>query len=181
MDALAKPADGQPEPGTGVAVRDIVRSVVAELAPDELVLVEGLWRYDDDSVVARLAGRRRSREPLGFGLQEVTALITPVAWLVLDEAARKVVGTAVTSATDRTRGWLRRVTRRPAAVRTLPPLSEEQLAAVRARVLELGTESGLAPETATALAERVVARLVLRPQGRLPNDAGSDGSAEPEA
>lgn len=62
-----------------------------------------------------------------------------------------------------------------------PPLSEEQLAAVRARVLELGTESGLAPETATALAERVVARLVLRPQGRLPNDAGSDGSAEPEA
>lgn len=120
MDALAKPADGQPEPGTGVAVRDIVRSVVAELAPDELVLVEGLWRYDDDSVVARLAGRRRSREPLGFGLQEVTALITPVAWLVLDEAARKVVGTAVTSATDRTRGWLRRVTRRPAAVRTLP-------------------------------------------------------------
>ncbi|MFI0712256.1 hypothetical protein ACH4SK_16695 [Streptomyces inhibens] len=162
-------------------MRDIVRTVVAEAAPDELVLVEGLWQYDDENVVARLAGRRRSREPLGFGLQEVTALVTPVVWIVLDEAARKVVGAAVTTATDRSKAWLRRISRRPAAARAIPPLAPEQLAAVRARILELGAESGLEPGTASALAERVVARLVLRPQGQLAGEGGNADAGEPEA
>ncbi|MFC8715712.1 hypothetical protein ACFUCQ_38265 [Streptomyces sp. NPDC057197] len=36
-------------------MRDLVRSVVADLAPDELPLVEGLCRFDDATVVRRLS------------------------------------------------------------------------------------------------------------------------------
>ncbi|UZJ32825.1 hypothetical protein [Streptomyces endophytica] len=164
----------------------MVREVVVEVAPDEKVLVEGLLRIDDERAVARLRGRGRTREPLGFGVQEVTALVTPVVWLALDEAARKVAGAAVENVGRRSKAWLRRVARRPAAVRVVPPLTAEQLESVRQRVLELGAESGLAAETATALAERVVARLVLppsqgqlAPEGQLAPDDAHGGSGEP--
>lgn len=164
----------------GVPVREVVREVVGEVAPDEMVLVDGLLRIDDERAVARLRGRGRAREPLGFGVQEVTALVTPVVWLALDEAARKVAGAAVENVGRRSKAWLRRVARRPAAVRVVPPLTAEQLESVRQRVLELGAESGLAPETATALAERVVARLVLPPPRReLAQEGGDAGSGEP--
>ncbi|MFC9228663.1 hypothetical protein ACFTZI_06770 [Streptomyces decoyicus] len=179
MDALSEPSGGHPDGDAGVLVRDIVRDVVAATAPDEMVLLEGLLRSDDDSAVARLSGRRRSREPLGFGLHEVTALVTPVVWLVLDEAARKVVGAAVTGAATRSRTLLRRISRRPAAPTVMPPLTPDQLESVRLRVLELGAESGLEPGTVTALAERVVARLVLRPPDQL--TAGGTAGDEPEA
>lgn len=40
-----------------VAVRDVVRAVVAECAPHEVPLVEGLREFDDARVVAILARR----------------------------------------------------------------------------------------------------------------------------
>ncbi|MEK8143418.1 hypothetical protein NKH18_18810 [Streptomyces sp. M10(2022)] len=47
------PGDDRPS----VRVRDLVRSVIAALAPEELPLVDGLRRFDDATVVRRLRGR----------------------------------------------------------------------------------------------------------------------------
>ncbi|MGV9245423.1 hypothetical protein [Streptomyces sp. NPDC003710] len=145
-------------------MRDLVREIVADVAPEELPLVEGLRQSDDESVVRRLSGRNRSREPLGFGLDEVTALVFPVVWLALDEAARKGVDAAVGSAGRGSRTLLRRLLRRPPAAGVMPALTAEQLDAVQRRVQELAASSGMEEGAAVVLAERVVARLALPPQ-----------------
>jgi hypothetical protein len=75
---------------SGVRVRDVVRDVVVEVAEEELPIVDGLAGFDDAGALRRLRGRGRRREPLGFGLGEVAALVTPVVWLVVDEIARQV-------------------------------------------------------------------------------------------
>ncbi|MGW4595415.1 hypothetical protein ACWEOA_08800 [Streptomyces sp. NPDC004457] len=157
-------------------MRNVVRDIVAELAPHELIVLDALLLVDDDTALRRLA-RGRHRDPLGFGLGEAATLLTPVVWMALDEAARQVVSTTVASAGRRARPWLRRIRRRPAEPaqsRPLPPLTPEQLEAVRSRVARLAVESGLEREAAGALAERVVARLVL------PAEPEPGDGAEPE-
>lgn len=152
--------NGGPETAVGTPVRDVVRVIVNELAPHELILLDGLLLVDDDSALRRLASGQ-DRDPLGFGLGEAAALVTPVVWMALDEAARQIVSAGVASAGRRSRLWLRRIGRRPTAPRVLPPLEPGQLEAVRLRVVQLAVESGLERGAAEALAERVVARLVL--------------------
>ncbi|MGW2462399.1 hypothetical protein ACWC2M_25770 [Streptomyces sp. NPDC001761] len=157
-------------------MRNVVRDIVAELAPHELIVLDALLLVDDDTALRRLASGRH-RDPLGFGLGEAATLLTPVVWMALDEAARQVVSTTVASAGRRAGPWLRRIRRRPAEPaqsRPLPPLTPEQLEAVRSRVARLAVESGLEREAAGALAERVVARLVL------PAEPEPGDGAEPE-
>jgi hypothetical protein len=164
----------------GQRVRDIVRETVAEVAPDELIVVEGLFRFDDDRVARLLASRTGRHEPLGFGLEEVAALVTPIVWTALDEAARQAAGEAVGRAVRRSTRWLRTITRSPAAPQVLPALTSGQLQAVRERVLELAAESGIAPEAAAALAERLVARLVLGAGGESTGERHDGEAADVE-
>ncbi|GAA2973080.1 hypothetical protein [Kitasatospora sp. NPDC006786] len=149
--------DGRPT----VLVRDVVRSVVETLAPEELFLVEGLRRFDDATVVRRLSRGGGRREPLGFGIGEVAALVTPVVWLVLDEVAQRMVATTVDRASRGATGLVRRLFRRPARAAELQPLTREQLAEVRALLLTAGEQRGLAPDLTEEIADRVVARLAL--------------------
>ncbi|WP_330342262.1 hypothetical protein [Streptomyces sp. NBC_00557] len=168
--------NGEPKTAAGLLVRDVVREIVSELAPHELLVLDGLLVVDDDTALRRLSSRGE-REPLGFGVGEATALVTPVVWMALDEAARQVVSATVAAAGRRSREWLRRIGRRPAAPRVLPPLAPEQLEAVRLRVAQLAVESGLDAGAAEVLAERVVARLVLSAEQHQDGDAGPDGAA----
>ncbi|MFE2521912.1 hypothetical protein [Streptomyces mirabilis] len=161
-------------------MRDVVRETVAEVAPDELIVVEGLCRFDDDRVARLLAGRTGRHEPLGFGLEEVAAMVTPIVWTALDEAARQAAGAAVGTAVRRSARWLRTITRGPAAPQVLPALTSGQLQTVRERVLELAAESGIAPEAAAALAERLVARLVLGAGGESTGERRDDEPADVE-
>ncbi|MFF4381210.1 hypothetical protein [Kitasatospora sp. NPDC001547] len=160
--------DGRP----AVLVRDVVRSVVEDLAPDELFLVEGLRRFDDATVVRRLSRGAGRREPLGFGIGEVAALVTPAVWLVLDEVAQRMVAATVDRASRGAAGLLRRVLRRRAPVAEIRPLSREQLVEVRALVLAACEQRGLVPERAEEVADAVVARLAL--------SRGLDAPAAPE-
>ncbi|MFK0116374.1 hypothetical protein [Streptomyces sp. NPDC090994] len=160
-------------------VRDVVRDVVAEVAPEETPLVAGLAGIDDATAVRRLSGRGR-REPLGFGLGEVAALVTPVVWLVVHQVAQQVAGTVVDSATGRVRSAARRLLRRPAEVVTVPPLTPEQLADVRDAVLETAARRGVEPERAAVIADAVVARLVLAEQEE-DGPASSTGAADSAA
>jgi hypothetical protein len=148
-----------------VAVRDVVRDVVAEVAPAELPLVDGLAFDDDETVVRRLSRTGPRREPLGFGWGEVVGLVTPVVWLVLDQVAQRLAGAAVDGTTRGTRGLLRRFVRRNRAPAAIPKLTGDQLAELRREVLEQAIRRGLDAGTAIDLADTLVRRLGPDPDG----------------
>jgi hypothetical protein len=142
-------------------VRDVVRAVVAEVAPEELPVVDGLAAFDDARVVRRLMREGERREPLGFGLGELAALAAPVMWLVLDETGRRLAGAAADEAAKGAKGLLRKVFRRRSEAVTIPPLTREQLGEVHQRVLEVAVRRGLPEKRAMVIADAVVARLAL--------------------
>ncbi|MFF8477148.1 hypothetical protein [Streptomyces sp. NPDC015414] len=154
MASEAIPPEGRP-------VRDLVREVVVELAPDELPLLEGLLALDDAAAVRRLEGRGQRREPLGFGMGEIAVLVTPVVWLALDQAARRIGDIAMQRASRESAGVLRRLLNRSRPPVVVPPLTRAQLAEVRRLVLETAEQRGLAATQASEVANAVVAGLVL--------------------
>ncbi|MFI8192404.1 hypothetical protein ACIF8T_27080 [Streptomyces sp. NPDC085946] len=168
------------------SVRHVVREVVAERAAHELPLLDALWPMDDERAVRILAGRGERREPLGFGLVEVTGLVTAVLWLVLDQAARRAADSAVDGLVERGRGGLRRLLRRGPAEppRVLPELDRAELAAVRTQILERAAERGIDAAEARALADAVVARLATADSGTGgagPSGPGGDDPTAPGA
>ncbi|MFJ6748519.1 MULTISPECIES: hypothetical protein [unclassified Streptomyces] len=161
-----------------VQVRDVVRDVVAEHAAHELPLVEGLCRYDDDRVIRTLTRSRPREEPLGFGYAEAAALVTPVVWLVLDQAARRGVDVLAEHLAAQGRGRLRRLLRRApqTPARVVIELEPGELALVRQHIVARATEQGIGPQEAEILANAVVARLATtghEEEGPAPNGAGS--------
>ncbi|MFC8234819.1 hypothetical protein [Streptomyces sp. NPDC057284] len=142
-------------------VRDLVRSVVAGLAPDELPLVDGLRHFDDATVVRHLSGRGRRREPLGFGIGEVAMLVTPVVWLVLDGVAQRMAAASMDRTAQRATLALRRIFRRSAAPIEVPPLTREQLVEIRALVIVAAEQRGLSRSRAEEIADALVAQLAL--------------------
>ncbi|MFB6710103.1 hypothetical protein ACFCW6_36045 [Streptomyces sp. NPDC056333] len=168
---------------SGPLVRDLVRSVVADLAPDELPLVEGLCRFDDATVVRRLSRRGGRHKPLGFGFAEVAALVTPVVWLVLDGVAQRTAESTATRISEGVTAMMRRLVprRRPVPAAGVPPLTREQLAAVRALVLAASEQRGLETAQAEAIADAVVARLVLADELEAPAVPEPEPPAEPDA
>ncbi|MBO1415337.1 hypothetical protein [Streptomyces sp. FH025] len=150
-----------------MTVRTIVHDVVSRLAPEELPIVAGLSGFDDDTVVARLS-RRQHREPLGFGVDEAAALVTPAVWLAVDQAARRFGTVAANGATSGLKAAVRRITRRRSAPVVVPPLTTEQLAEVRRQVLESALQQGFKEQRAIVIADTVVARLALAPTADSP-------------
>lgn len=140
-------------------VREVVRDVVAATAPHEVPLLDGLDAFDEDRVAALLARRKGGRDPLGFGVTEVAALVTPVVWLAVSEAVKRGTGAAVDGFAVRIRAALRRLFRRPASPRHVPPLSPEQLDVVHRRVRERAGAAGIESSAAESLADAVVSRL----------------------
>jgi hypothetical protein len=154
----------RPEAGMGeLGVAEVVRRVVAEVAPAELPVAEGLDRVGGARAARLLARRGRRRAVLGFGVGEVVVMVTPVVWVAVDEMVRRAADDAVDSLGGRAAAWLRRLRRKPdRAVVRVPP-SGDQLAAVSVLVKELGVKAGMEPGKAEVLADRVVAHLVLAP------------------
>ncbi|MFF3544260.1 hypothetical protein ACFYXD_20725 [Streptomyces platensis] len=166
----------------GLAVRQVVCDVVAESASEELPLIEGMRGLDDAAVDRALTRRGRSREPLGFGLEVVVALVTPVLWAVLAELAKQTLSTvgegAAPRVRSRVRGWFRRSG--DTTPLELPPLSQQQIVQVREAVLERCTAAGVEGARALAVADGVAARLALDalPGGGPRQDAEADGAPD---
>ncbi|MDI5938311.1 MULTISPECIES: hypothetical protein [unclassified Micromonospora] len=156
----------------GLLVREVVHAVIAEVAPEELPLVAGLSQLDDATVIRRLRRSGSRREQLGFGLDDMLVLITPVVWLVLDQIAQKIAGGAVNGSTRRLKVLFRKVVRQKTAQVAVPPLAREQLAQVRRQVMEAALRVCLEEKRAAAVADMVVTQLVLA-------DAGPQASDEP--
>lgn len=148
-----------------LTVREVVHDVVADVAPEELPVLAGLDGLDDDEALRRLTRRRRTREPLGFGLNEVATLATAIAWVAVQESVKRIIDPAADGVSRKVGARLRRLFHRPSASTTLPDLTREQLADIRQRVLELAEQYGVDAERATVLADRVVAQLVLGHSG----------------
>ncbi|MFI1198749.1 hypothetical protein ACH4VR_04630 [Streptomyces sp. NPDC020883] len=157
----------------------MVRDVVAAVAAEELPVVDALAGFDDATVLQRLRRRRRRREPLGFGLDEVAVLVTPVVWLGVDQAAKRIADSAVDGASKGAKAVLRKVSRRPTSPVVVPPLTPAQLGEVRRAMLEMAVQRGLAQEQAVAVADAVVARLAVPDDD--PQDPGERTPPEGEA
>jgi hypothetical protein len=160
-----------------IRVRDVVRDVVVLVAPEELPLVDGLSQSDDATVIQRLTGRVRRREPLGFGLGEIVALVTPVVWVVLNEAAQRAAGAAVDGTAKGAKRLLRKVFRRRSAPVTVPGLTPDQIAELRARLLAAAAEQGLDGDLAQEIADTVIKRLE-RGDEDPPTDRDASGGRE---
>lgn len=142
-------------------VRDVVRAVVAGVAPDELPVVDGLRRFDDATVVRRLGGSGERREPLGFGAGEIVLLVTPVVWPVLNELGQRLVTRTADAAEQGAGTVFRRLFRRRQAPVEVPPLTREQMAEVRQLVLVAAEKRRLSRRRAEEIADAVVAELAL--------------------
>ncbi|MFE2214671.1 hypothetical protein ACFW93_22330 [Streptomyces canus] len=139
----------------------IVHAVVTKLAPEELPMVEALHGLDDEAALRRLTGRHRREEPLGFGVEVVGALLTPVLWIAVDEAVRRVVSTGEQEARRRfVRLWP--FGRRPDPVPIgVPALTRDQLESVERAVLAAAQQARLSSERGERIADAVVRRLAL--------------------
>jgi hypothetical protein len=94
-------------------------------------------------------------------LDEIAVLVTPVVWIAVEEAVRRIVDSAVAGVAKGLSARLRRLLRRRAAPLTVPLLTREQIVEVQQRVLELAAQNGLEREHAATLANLLGARLSL--------------------
>ena len=136
----------------GMTMAEMVRTVVTAVAPEELPLVAGLSRFDEADAGRRLADSTKRHDPLGSGLGEAAALVTPIIWLAVQEVVNRMADSAADSLLGRIRATVRkRLGRKKPAVR-LPHFGEPELAEVRRLILEKAKQSGLKPGRAMLLA-----------------------------
>ena len=161
MDTADGPASPDRRIVAAITLRELVRNVVADAGPEELPLIAALDELSDAQVTHRLLRRKRRRDPLGFGLDEAVALITPIVWTAVQETVNRITDSATDSLLPRIRDAFRRLLHRPELPAPLPRFDERQLAEVHRRILEKASAAGMAPKRATILADGVVARLAL--------------------
>ncbi|MEU0879071.1 hypothetical protein ABZ345_10770 [Lentzea sp. NPDC005914] len=142
---------------------------MGKIAPEELPsfdIVAAPYLESPEQAERRL--RRAHDDPLGFGLGDIVAMATPVVALVsgsvitaVSDSVGKAVHKGTTSALRK--AW-RKLRGKPAEPLELPstPLTTTQLAEVRRIALERALSLGMKQQKADALADAVVAALVLR-------------------
>jgi hypothetical protein len=158
----------------GKPLRELVAEMVKEFAPEEQPLIDALQEFDDETALQRLTASAQRDGRLGFGLETATALMSPIVWIAVDQAVRRIVDSASDHAGKSNR--LRRLLpgrRRGPAVVTVPPLTTEQLVTVKQSVTQAALRAGLDPERSENIANGVVRRLVLAPA------EGTSAAAEP--
>ncbi|MEH1058163.1 hypothetical protein V6U89_23510 [Micromonospora sp. CPCC 206171] len=150
-----------PRPADVDRTAALARTVVARLAPEELPAFEVLAAPYLTGVDTSTDGGR-----LEFGVLDAVATVTPVVTLVCATVTgallRGAEGELEQLGGRATRGLFGALRRRPAP----PPaeLSREQLARVRAVASARATALGAEPALAAAVADAVVAALVLDPE-----------------
>ncbi|HXM56012.1 MAG TPA: hypothetical protein VOB72_11535 [Candidatus Dormibacteraeota bacterium] len=132
---------------------ELARTVVTELAPEELPIFDPVSERCVRDPERGLAVGRSRDDILGFGVDVAVPLLTPVAVAVAAEVVREVA--------MRTAGALRRRAR-PAEA-PAPRLTPAQLAEIHAIALGKARAARLGEARAAALADAVVAALAIAP------------------
>ncbi|MFI6170467.1 hypothetical protein ACIBCN_27050 [Nocardia sp. NPDC051052] len=143
--------------GSVLLVSEVVRDVIAEVAPDELPLVDRLRPLGDEHAVRLLSRRKRGRDLLGFGIDDVMILASPVVWVVVNEAATRFTNSAISGGGK----GLRRLVRRPRAVSVVPALTRDQIAEIHTQIMDSAVRSGMDNDRARVVADSVAGRLAL--------------------
>ncbi|MFD4671642.1 hypothetical protein ACFWNN_18035 [Lentzea sp. NPDC058450] len=148
---------------------DLARRVVRKIAPEELPSFDVVAApYLENPRQAERRLRQAYDDPIGFGLGDLVAMATPVIALVSGSVITAVsdsIGTAVRDgATSAARKAWRKVRGKPDEPPALPPtpLTTAQLADVRQIALDRALSLGMKQQKADALADAVIAALVLR-------------------
>ncbi|MDX8035135.1 hypothetical protein SK803_33400 [Lentzea sp. BCCO 10_0856] len=150
-----------------------------KIAPEELSsfgIVAAPYLESPKQAERRL--RQAHDDPLGFGLGDIVTMATPVIALVSGSVITAVsdsVGKAVRDGTTNTarKAW-RKLRGKPVEPLELPstPLTKAQLTEVRQIALERALSLGMKQQKAEALADAVVAALVLRDDDQDTGEAG---------
>jgi hypothetical protein len=138
---------------------DVVRNVVADFAPEELPLVAALGHLPPDEVGKRLADGTSRDDPLGFGMGEVVALVTPVVWTAVQQVVNHMATSAADGMGTRVRDRLIKRRHRKAPGTPLPRFGPAEYAQVASTVGEQAVRLGMTPERAELLSHRVVDEL----------------------
>jgi hypothetical protein len=158
------------ETDRGRSVGAVVRAVVEQAAPEELPILDGIGGMDDATVVARFVRGGPSDERLGFGLDDLAVLVSPVLYIVLDQAVRKLVDDSIDDTRRKLPGWLRRMARRRTSTPHVPELSEKQVAEIRDQVAALALERGV-PRDKVEQVQRAVVEVLTDTGGTTSTDA----------
>lgn len=162
---------------------ELARRIVRKIAPEELPsfdIVAAPYLERPKQAERRL--RQAHDDPLGFGLGDIVAMATPVIALVsgsvitaVSDGVGKVVRDGTTNAARK--AW-RKFRGKPVEPLELPstPLTKAQLTEVRQVALARALSLGMKQQKAEALADAVVAALVLRD-----DDQDTDGDSDGEA
>lgn len=142
-----------------ITARDIVRAVIASQASHELPYFTRLARFDDSWALWRLRHARGRDEPLGFGLGEMATLVTPVVWIVVNEAAREFGTVAGDGMFAGVRALLRKILRRKPRTATVPPLTPQQREKVCVTVKEELIKAKLSQKRAADISNAVFREL----------------------
>jgi hypothetical protein len=145
-------------------VRELVRQVTSDLAPEELRVLAALDGLSDAEALRRLTARPGRDQRLGFGLDEAVALTSAIAWIGVGEAVRQIVDATAGKAVRARRRWWplsRRRKAEPPAV--VPALSAEQLGLVERCVREAAHAAGLSSDRGGRIADGVIRRLATGP------------------
>jgi hypothetical protein len=145
-------------------VRDLVRQVTEDLAPEESRVLAALDGFGDAEALCRLTARPGRDQRLGFGLDEAVALTSAVAWIGADEAVRRIVDATADKAIRGRRRWWPFSRRKPEPPAVVPALSAEQLGVVERCVREAARAAGLSADRGSRIADGVVRRLVIGPE-----------------
>jgi hypothetical protein len=154
----------QAESAGGSLLRDVVVGVVEEVAPEERPLLDALSGFDDATALRRLTARDDRDQPLAFGVEAATALVTPLVWIALEETVRRIIDSTADRISKPKRGRARLFGRRRAAEPVIiPPLTTDQLRQVEQAVLDAACDAGFSQKRSERIADGVVRRLVLAP------------------
>jgi hypothetical protein len=137
---------------------EVVRDVVAEVAPGELDYVEGLRLIDDRTVTRAMRRRRGRNEPLGFGSTDLVLLATPIVWIVVEHLVTRGTDTLI----DRLAKGVRSRFGKRQADRRVPRQDPRRIARLRRQVEVEARRRGLSEEEAAAIAEALLERLELK-------------------
>ncbi|MDN3239579.1 hypothetical protein [Glycomyces tritici] len=136
---------------------EVVRDVVADVAPGELDYVEGLRHLDDRTVTRAMRRRRGRNEPLGFGSTDLVLLATPIVWIVVEHLVTRGTDTLI----DRAAKGLRSRFGKRQADRRVPLQHDRRAARLRRKVEAEARRRGLSAEEADAIVDALFRRFEL--------------------
>jgi hypothetical protein len=159
------------DPGENELVKAVARDVVLEIAPQERPVFSAYSEAYFKSPEQALRASTGKDDALGFGVEVVIPMLTPIVLAVTSEVVRYVgqelgkavvaggarLGTAAVSTAFKTQAAA------PAREQGIPPLSQEQAKEVRKIAFDKALALKLSPDQANLLADSMVGSLRLAP------------------